>query len=159
MSPRCRDGQRGMVSREYWGESLQESVQMVKENKSWWVCSRLSDSGEWHFPLSERLVQDKSWWANKMIKQRELFYKDRTSVPEPIFCSLVGFKPQAPCLLKMRNKALLAAVRTLTFSCHVMYHVKMVDKTRWWWVWISGEEKCSEYWTQGTQNASIDRSR
>ena len=124
MSPQCLDGQRGMVSREYWGESLPESVQMVKENKSWWVCSRLSDSGEWHFPLSERLVQDKSWWANKMIKQRELFYKDRTSVPEPIFCSLVSSKPQAICLFKMRNNALLSAVRTLTFSCHVML--------RWW---------------------------
>ena len=24
-----------MVSREYWGESLQESVRVVKENKSW----------------------------------------------------------------------------------------------------------------------------
>ena len=34
MSPQCLDGQRGTVSREYWGESLPESVQMVKENKS-----------------------------------------------------------------------------------------------------------------------------
>ena len=32
--PRCLDRQRGMVSREYWGESLQESVRVVKENKS-----------------------------------------------------------------------------------------------------------------------------
>ena len=35
MFPRCLDGQRGMASREYrGGESLPESVQMVKENKS-----------------------------------------------------------------------------------------------------------------------------
>ena len=84
------------------------------------ACSRLSDSGEWHFPLSKRLVQDRSWWANKMIEQKEIFYKDRTSVPEPIFCSLVSSKTQTLCSLKMRNKALLSAVRTLTFSCHVM---------------------------------------
>ena len=90
MLPRCLERQRGMVSREHWGESLPESVRVIKENKSWWACFRLSDSGEWHFPLSERLVQDKSWWANKMIEQKELFYKDRTSVPEPIFCSLVS---------------------------------------------------------------------
>ena len=120
MFPRCLERQRGMVSREHWGESLPESVRMIKENKSWWACFRLSDSGEWHFPLSERLVQDRSWWANKMIEQKELFYKDRTSVPEPIFCSLVSSKPQALCLLKMRNKALLSAVGTLTYSCHVM---------------------------------------
>ena len=106
-----------MVSREYWGgESLQESVQVVKENKSW----SEPVSGEWHFPPSERLVQDRSWWANKMIEQKELFYKDRTLVPEPIFCSQVSSKPQALCLLKMRNKALLSAVGTLTYSCHVM---------------------------------------
>ena len=124
MLPLCLDRQRGMVSREYWGESLPESVRVVKETKSLWVCSRLSNRRERHFPLSERLVQDRSWWANKMIEQKELFYKDRTSVPEPIFCSLVRSKPQALCLLKMRNKALLSAVRTLTFSCHVML--------RWW---------------------------
>ena len=35
------------------------------------ACSRLSDSGEWHFPLSERLKQAKSWWANKMVEQKE----------------------------------------------------------------------------------------
>ena len=35
MFPRCLDRQRGMVSREYWDESLPESVQMVEENKSW----------------------------------------------------------------------------------------------------------------------------
>ena len=58
-----------MVSREYWGESLPESVRMVKENKSW----SEPDSGEWHFPLSKRLEQAKSWWANKMIEQKELF--------------------------------------------------------------------------------------
>ena len=51
MLPWCIDRQRGMVSREYWGESLPESVQVVKETKSWWACFRLSDSGEWHFPL------------------------------------------------------------------------------------------------------------
>ena len=124
MFPRCLERQRGMVSREYWGKSLPESVRVVKEKKSWWACFRLSDSGEWHFPLSERLVQDRSWWANKMIEQKELFYKDRTSVPEPTFRSLVKSKPQALCLLKMRNKALLSAVRTLTFSSHVML--------RWW---------------------------
>ena len=28
--------------------------------------------------------------------------------------------------------------------------VKMVEGSLWWWVWISGEEKCSEYWTWGT---------
>ena len=32
------------------------------------ACSRLSDSGEWHFPLSKRLKQDRSWWENKMIE-------------------------------------------------------------------------------------------
>ena len=72
MLPRCLDRQQGMVSREYWGESLQESVQVVKETKSWWVYSRLSNRRERHFPLSERLVQDRSWWANKMIEQKEL---------------------------------------------------------------------------------------
>ena len=34
MLPRCLDRQLGMVSREYWGESLPESVRVVKETKS-----------------------------------------------------------------------------------------------------------------------------
>ena len=34
MFPRCLDRQLGMVSREYWGESLPESVRVVKETKS-----------------------------------------------------------------------------------------------------------------------------
>ena len=124
MLPRCLDRQRGMVSREYWGEHLPVSVRVVKKTKSWWVYSRLSNRRERYFPLFERLVQDRSWWANKMIEQKELFYKDRTLFPEPIFCSQVSSRPQALCLLKMRKQALLSAVRTLTYSCHVTL--------RWW---------------------------
>ena len=50
------------------------------------------------------------------LNKKKPFYKDRTSVAESIFCWQVSSKPQAPCLLKVRNKALLSAVRTLTFS-------------------------------------------
>ena len=144
--PRCLDRQRGMVSREYWGESLQESVRVVKENKSWsepvpgfqivesgtfhylnasnrirvdepirWLKKKTRvdepDSGEWHFQLSERPKQAMSWWANKMVEQKEALllemktrlYKHRTSV----YCWLVWSKLRAPCLLRMRKTALL----------------------------------------------------
>ena len=131
MFPRCLERQRGMVSLEYWGESLPESEKEKKELIR--ACSRLSDKREWHFPLSERLVQDRSWWANKMIKQKEFFYKGRTSASEPIFCLLVSSKPQALFLLKMPNKALLSTVRTLTFSRHVMScHVMSCRDGGWW---------------------------
>ena len=103
------------VSEEWWvvntEASLCQKLWGVNDNKSWWACSRLSDSGEWHFPPSERVKQAKSWKAIKMIEQKEALllvmktklYKDRTSV----YCWLVWSKPQAPCLLKMRKNALL----------------------------------------------------
>ena len=89
------------------------------------ACSRLSDSGEWHFPLSERLKQAKSWWANKMVEQKEALllvmkttlYKHRTSVYCWLFCS----KPQPPCLLKMRKTALLQRQR---WNLQVNKHLK-----------------------------------
>ena len=34
--PRCRDREPRMVSREHWGESLPESVQVIEENKRSW---------------------------------------------------------------------------------------------------------------------------
>ena len=89
------------------------------------ACSRLSDSGEWHFPLSERLKQAKSWWANKMVEQKEALllvmkttlYKHTTSVYCWLFCS----KPQPPCLLKMRKTALLQRQR---WNLQVNKHLK-----------------------------------
>ena len=54
--------------------------------------------------------------VSRLSKKKSL-YKDRTSVAEPIFCWQVSSNPQVPCLLKMRNKALLSTVRTLTLSC------------------------------------------
>ena len=52
MFPRCLEGQRGMVSREYWGESLQESTPVVKENKSWSELVpgfQIVESGTFHY--------------------------------------------------------------------------------------------------------------
>ena len=50
-----------MVSREYWGESLPESMRVVKRKqvlKSLFQAFRYN-SGERHFALSERLEQAK----------------------------------------------------------------------------------------------------
>ena len=93
------------VSEEWWVVSTGESL--CRNLWEWLKKTRVDepDSGEWYFPLSERLEQDRSWWANKMVEQKKplllvmktRLYKDRTSV----YCWLVWFTPQAPYLLKM----------------------------------------------------------